>query len=41
MKLPTLSDLIVVGSLLCIAALIWVLDPNVRKTSPYKDDILD
>lgn len=41
MKLPKLSDLIVVATLFWISALIWVLDPNARKTSPYKDDTLD
>lgn len=37
-KIPTLNDLVIVGTLICIAAVIWVLDPS-RKPDPYKDEV--
>lgn len=37
-KLPTLTDLIVVGGLIVIAATIWLLDPK-HRVDPYKDEV--
>lgn len=37
-KLPTLTDLIVVGGLMVIAGAIWLLDPK-HRVDPYKDEV--